>query len=163
MHQACVCVCVSRVCLCIVCVCYWLRLVKKHTRILDFVSSIVLKTLFLLLLLVCVFWSESTTALHKHTFFCWSCAETFLLQFTLANPCPPLRSICMQSRRLWKICFCVQSEHTLRVYNSHLYISLYFDLHVCIAASDHNYIISMHFIKLYKVKRECPSVFWLLL
>ena len=73
--------------------------------------------------------------------------------------CTPPHRICMQCVCcLWNL-LCVQSEQTLRVYNSHLYISLYSDLHVCIAASDHDYIISMHFIKLYKVKGN-DSVFF---
>lgn len=73
------------------------------------------------------------------------------LQFTLPwlNLHQPPHGLCMQPHHLVNL-LCVQSVHTLRVYNSHLYISLYFDLHVYLAASDHYYIISMHFIKLYK-------------
>lgn len=77
----------------------------------------------------------------------------------LDQACVPLYTLyCMQSCPSLQNLLHLQSEHTLRVYTSRLYISLYFDLHVCIAASDHEYIVSMHFIKLYKGEGNAPDV-----
>lgn len=49
-----------------------------------------------------------------------------------------------------KFALCSVCTHLKSVQFTFVHIYLYFDLHVYLAASDHYYIISMHFIKLYK-------------
>lgn len=169
MHRLCVCVCVSRVCLCTVRVCCGSDSAWSLTRILICFCYFPPDSLFTFL--PCPLFEQevqfhSSGEAHTYSFFFFFFAHTFSTHTSASTHAAfNEKRASTSALNLYAITpplgFALRSvwTHLKSVQFTFVHIFVFLICMCALLPVDHDYIISMHFIKLYKVKGNAPVFF----